>query len=48
MVRWEIFSHLLMNVFRDPERQSAPESQAKIRRQLCFTLFYVSSGDFGL
>ena len=48
MVRWENLSHLPMNVFRDPERRCAPESQPKIRRQLCFTLFYVSSGDFVL
>ena len=47
MVRWEIFSHLTMRVFRDPERRSGPESQPQIRQELCFTLFYVSSGDFG-
>ena len=48
MVRWEIFSHLPIEVFRDPERRSGPEPHPRIRRQLCFTLFYVSSRDFGL
>ena len=48
MVRWEIFSHLPMKVFHDPEGASGPESHPQLRRQLCFTLVYVSSGDFGL
>ena len=48
MVRWEIFSHLPMKVFRDTERRSGPEPHPRIRRQLCFTLFYVTSRDFGL
>ena len=42
------FSHLLVKVFRDPERWSGAESHPQKRRQLCFTLLYVSSGDFGL
>ena len=48
MVRLEFFSHLPMKVFHDPEGTSGPESHPQLRRQLCFTLFYVSSGDFGL
>ena len=48
MLRWEIFSHLPMKVFRDPERQSGAKSQPQNSRQICFTLFYDSSGDFGL
>ena len=42
------FSHLPMKVFHDPERQSGAELRPQIRQQLFFTLFYVSSGDFGL
>ena len=48
MVRWEIFSHLTMKVCRDPERGSGPELHPEIRRERCFTLFYVGSGDLGL
>ena len=43
-----IFFHFPIKFFRDPERQNAPESQPQIRRQICFTLFYVSSRDSGL
>ena len=48
MVRWEIFSHLTMKVCRDPERGSGPELHPQIRRERCFTLFYVGYGDLGL
>ena len=39
MVRWEIFSHLIMKVCRDLERGSGPELHPQIRRERCFTLF---------
>ena len=42
------FSHHPMRIIRDPECQNGPKSHPEIRRQRCFTLFYVSSGDFGL
>ena len=48
MVRWEIFSHLTMKVCRDLERGSGPELHPQMRRERCFTLFYVGSGDLGL
>ena len=48
MVRWEIFSHLTMKVCRDLERGSGPEIHPQIRRERCFTLFYVGSRDLGL
>ena len=48
MVRWEFFPHLPMKVFHDPECANGPESHPQLRRQLCFTLFWVSSRDFGL
>ena len=48
MVRWEIFSHLIMKVFSDLERGSGPEIHPQIRRERCFTLFYVGSRDLGL
>ena len=48
MVRWEIFSHLIMKVCRDLELGSGPELHPQIRRERCFTLFYVGSGDLGL
>ena len=47
MVRWEIFSHLTMKVCRDLERASGPEIHPEIRRERCFTLFYVGSRDLG-
>ena len=43
-----IFSHLTMKVCRDLDRGSGPELHPKIRRERCFTLFYVGSGDLGL
>ena len=48
IVRWEIFSHLTMKVCSDPERRSGPELHPQIRRERCFTLFYVGSGNHGL
>ena len=48
MVSWENFSHLTMKVHRDLERGSGPELHPQIRRERCFTLFYVGSGDLGL
>ena len=48
MVRWEIFSHLTMKFCRDLERGSEPELHPQIRRERCFTLFYVGSRDLGL
>ena len=48
MVRWEIFSHLTKKVCRDPERRSGLELHPQIRRERCFTLFYVGSRDLGL
>ena len=48
MVSWEIFSHLTMKVCRDLERGSGPELHPQIRRERCFLLFYVGSGDIGL
>ena len=48
MVRWEIFSHLTMKFCRDLERGSGPELHPQIRRERCFTLFYVGSPDLGL
>ena len=48
MVRWEIFSHLTMKVCRDLERGGGPELHPQIRRERCFTLFYVGYGDLGL
>ena len=47
MARWEFFSHLTMKVCRDLERGSKPELHQQIRRERCFTLFYVGSGDLG-
>ena len=43
-----IFSHLTMKVCRDLERGSKPELHPQIRRERCFLLFYVGSGDIGL
>ena len=48
MVRWEIFSHLTMKVRRDLKRGTGAELHPQIRRERCFTLFYVGSGDLGL
>ena len=48
MVRWEIFSHLTMKVCRDLEHGSGPELHPQIRRERCFTSFFVGSGDLGL
>ena len=48
MVRWEIFSHLTMKICRDLELGSGPELHLQIRRERCFTLFYVGSRDLGL
>ena len=48
IVRWEIFSHLTMKVFSDLERGIGPELHPQIRRERCFTLFYVGSRDLGL
>ena len=42
------FSHLIMKVFSDLERGSGPEIHPQIRRERCFTLFYVGSRDLGL
>ena len=47
-VRWEIFSDLTMKVQRDRERGTGTELHPQIRRERCFTLFYVGSGDLGL
>ena len=36
-----------MKVCLDLERGSGPELHPQIRRERCFTLFYVGSGDLG-
>ena len=47
MVRWEFFSQLTMKVFSDLEHGSGPELHPQIRRERCFTLFYVGSEILG-